>query len=114
MIRDRFTSRVCIVAVAAIACTHQRPVPARVQPEPAIKLIEHGKPAPAGTRLAIQFDDEPPMIQVADGLGGPPILYHGRGLNPNEITSIQVLKTKEARERFSDETLAAAILIKLK
>ena len=114
MTRDHFSPRFCIVAALAIACAQQGRVPTRSHPEPTIKLIERGNPAPAGTRLAIQFNDEPPTIQVADGSGGPPILYHGRELSPQEISSIQVLKTKEARDRFADQTLAGAILIKLK
>jgi hypothetical protein len=77
-------------------------------------LIEHGTPPPAGMRLAIQFDNEPPIIQVSDGKGGPPILYHGRELNPNQIKSIVVLRGKEARDRFGDRKLDAAILIGLK
>jgi hypothetical protein len=77
-------------------------------------LIEHGTPPPAGMRLAIQFDNEPPIVQVSDGKGGPPILYHGRELNPNQIKSIVVLRGKEARERFGDRKLDAAILIGLK
>jgi hypothetical protein len=77
-------------------------------------LIEHGTPPPAGMRLAIQFDNEPPIIQVSDGKGGPPILYHGRELNPNQIKSIVVLRGKEARDRFGDRKLDAAILVGLK
>jgi hypothetical protein len=77
-------------------------------------LIEHGTPPPAGMRMAIQFDNEPPIIQVSDGKGGPPILYHGRELNPNQIKSIVVLRGKEARDRFGDRKLDAAILIGLK
>jgi len=65
-------------------------------------------------RLAIQFDKEPPIVQVSDGQGGPPILYHGRELNPNEVKSIVVLRGKEARDRFHDRKLDAAILIELK
>jgi hypothetical protein len=65
-------------------------------------------------RLAIQFDNEPPIVQVSDGKGGPPILYHGRELNPNQIKSVVVLRGKEARDRFRDQKLDAAILIGLK
>lgn len=77
-------------------------------------IIEHGTPPPAGLRMAIQFNDEPPIVQVSDGKGGPPIMYHGRELNPNQIKSIVVLRGKEARERFGDRKLDAAILIGLK
>jgi len=65
-------------------------------------------------RLAIQFDNEPPVIQVSDGRGGPPLLYHGHELNPNQVKSVVVLRGKEARERFGDQKLDAAILIGLK
>jgi hypothetical protein len=69
---------------------------------------------PAGTRIAIQFNNEPPIVQVSDGRGGPPVLYHGHELNPDQLRSITVLKTKEARVRFADQTLDAAILIEFK
>jgi hypothetical protein len=65
-------------------------------------------------RLAIQINNEPHIVQVSDGQGGPPILYHGRELNPDQIKSIVVLRGKEARERFRDQKLDAAILIGLK
>jgi hypothetical protein len=65
-------------------------------------------------RLAIQFNGEPAIVQVSDGHGGPPLLYHGHELNPNQIKSIAVLRGKEARDRFRDQKLDAAILIELK
>jgi hypothetical protein len=40
--------------------------------------------------------------------------YHGRELNPDQIKSIVILRGKEARERFRDQKLDAAILIELK
>jgi hypothetical protein len=97
-----------------VACTHQTPAATQSQTEHRITLHEEGVPAPAGTRLAIQFNNEPPIIQVADGRGGPPILYHGHELKAEELKSIIILKTKEARERFGDQTLDAAILIEFK
>jgi hypothetical protein len=97
-----------------VACTHQAPVTSRVPAEHRISLIEHGTPPPAGTRVAIQFNNEPPIVQVSDGRGGPPILYHGQPLNPDQLKSVVILKTKEARERFGDQKLDAAILIELK
>ena len=72
------------------------------------------QPRPLGERLAIQFNDEPPIIQVSDGHGGPPITYHGQTLTNDRIKGIYVLKGKELRERFGDQTLAGAILIELK
>jgi len=77
-------------------------------------LIEHGTLPPAGIRLAIQFNNELPIVQVSDGRGGPPILYHGHELDPGEVKSIVVLRGKEARDRFRDRKLDAAILIELK
>ena len=77
-------------------------------------LIEHGTPPPAGMRLAIQFNNEPSFVQVSDGQGGPPILYHEHELNPDRVKSIVILRGKEARDRFHDRKLDAAILIELK
>jgi hypothetical protein len=65
-------------------------------------------------RLAIQFNDESPTVQVSDGQGGPPILYHGHELDPDRIKSIVILRGKDARDRFHDRKLDAAILIDLK
>jgi hypothetical protein len=100
--------------VLLLACTHQASVVPQARAEYRVKIHEDGIPAPAGTRLAIQFNNEPAIVQVADGRGGPPILYHGKDLNPDSVKSIRILRTKEARERFEDQTLDAAILIELK
>ena len=96
------------------ACTHQAPVASRVQMDQPVRLIEHGTPPPAGMRLAIQFNNEPPIVQVSDGQGGPPLLYHGHELNPDQLKSIVILRGKEARERFHDRKLDAAIIIELR
>src|SRR5213592_684532 len=104
----------CAAAIILLACTHRAPVASRVQLDHPVMLIEHGTPPPAGMRLAIQFNNEPPMFQVSDGRGGPPIMYNGHELNPDQIKSIVVLTGKEARERFRDRKLDAAILIELK
>jgi len=101
-------------SLVLVACSHQAPVSAPREPDCRIKLIETGTPPVAGTRFAIQFNDEPMIVHVADGRGGPPILYHGQQLNPDRLKSIIMLKTKEAREPFGDQTLDAAILIELK
>src|ERR1700686_1665732 len=90
-----------------VACTHRAPVVSRVQVDHPVMLIEHGTLPPAGIRLAIQFNNEPPIVQVSDGRGGPPILYHGHELNPDQVKSIVVLRGKEARERFRDRKLDA-------
>lgn len=99
--------------IVLVACTHQAPA-SRAKADNPVRLIEHPTPLAAGTRLAIQFNHEPPIVQVSDGRGGPPILYHGHELNPDQLKSIIVLKRKEARERFGDQTLDAAILIEFK
>jgi hypothetical protein len=100
--------------IILVACTHQAPGASRANADNPVRLIEHSTPLSAGTRLAIQFNHEPPIVQVSDGRGGPPILYHGHELNPDQLKSIIVLKRKEARERFGDQTLDAAILIEFK
>jgi hypothetical protein len=102
------------ISLVLVACSHQAPVSSPPESNRRIKLIETGTPPVAGTRFAIQFNDEPMIVHVADGRGGPPILYHGQQLNPDRLKSIIMLKTKEARERFGDQTLDAAILIELK
>jgi hypothetical protein len=75
---------------------------------------ERNTPMPLGTRLAIQFNNEPVIIQVSDGRGGPPITYHGQVLTDDRIKGMYVLRAKEARARFGDQTLTGAILIELK
>lgn len=110
----RSNSLLCAAAVLVVACTHRVPVASRVQLEHPVMLIEHGTLPPAGVRLAIQFNNEPPIVQVSDSRGGPPIMYHGHELNPDQVKSIVVLRGKEARERFSDRKLDAAIIIELK
>jgi hypothetical protein len=100
--------------ILLVACHHRATVISRAEAEHPIRLIEHGTPPPAGTRLAIQFNNEPPIIQVADGQGGPPLQYHGHELDVDRVKSIVVIRGKEARERFGDRKLDAAILIELK
>jgi hypothetical protein len=77
-------------------------------------LIEHGTLPPPGYRMAIQINDEPAIVQVSDGRGGPPILYHGHELDPDRVKSIVIIRGKEAREKFRDRKLDAAIVIELK
>ena len=110
----RLNSILFAAGILLVACTHRAPVVSRAQVDHPVMLIEHGTPPPAGFRLAIQFNNEPPIVQVSDGRGGPPLLYHGHELNPDLVKSIVVLRGKEARERFRDRRLDAAILIELK
>jgi hypothetical protein len=103
-----------VAAVVVTGCTH----PALVAP-PAptgyrLTIHEEGPPAPAGIRIAWQINNEPPIIQVTDGQGGPPILYHGHEIDSDQLKSIRVLKGKEARDRFGDQTLDAAIIMEFK
>lgn len=62
----------------------------------------------------MQFNAEPPTIQISDGRGGPPISYHGQPVTANRVKSIRILKAYEACHRFKDQTLVGAILIELK
>jgi hypothetical protein len=101
-------------ALFVVACTHKAPEPLPPHDAPKISIHETFPPAPAGTRVLFQFNDEPPIIQVADGKGGPPLLYHGRPLFPEEIKSVESLNAKKAQARFGDETLSGALLIMLK
>ena len=68
-----------ILAMLLVACAHPKAseeVPAKSLSR-RIMLIEHGSSLPVGTRTAYVFDNEPPIIVVSDGKGGPEILYHG-------------------------------------
>ena len=97
------------------ACARQAPVVTSTQVEhPALLLHHEGTPPAAGTRLLIQFNNEPVIIWVADGLGGPPILYHGKTLDSDSVKSIRVLRAQEIRERFGDQKIGGAIVIELK
>src|SRR4051812_41607409 len=101
-------------AALVLGCAHRPSVTPKAQPQNRVTIGEKGTPLPAGTRLAIQVNNEPPIIQVADGRGGPPFLYHGHELNRDRLKSVIILNGKEARERFGDQTLYAAILIETK
>jgi hypothetical protein len=104
-----------LAACAALSACHQRESAApQAKAEQTIHLVEHGTPFASGTRTLYQLNNEPPIVVVSDGRGGPPLLYRGQPLNPNQIKSIQILKKREARERFGDQTLDAAIFIELK
>jgi hypothetical protein len=100
-------------AVLLAGCTHQAPAAPQARTEHPVTLNDWN-PTPAGTRIAFQVNNEPPVIQVSDGRGGPPILYHGHDINPDQLKSIRVLKGKEARDRFGDQTLDAAIIMEFK
>jgi hypothetical protein len=112
MLRTRYLA---IAFTLCVACARQAPVVTSAQVEhPALLLRHEGTPPPAGTRLLIQFDNEPVITWVADGLGGPPILYHGKKLDSDSIKSIRILRAQEIRERFGDQKIDGAILIGLK
>ena len=110
----RLNSILVAAGILLGACRHQAPVVSQTQVDHPVRLIEHGTLPPAGMRLAIQINQEPPIIQISDGGGGPPILYHGHELDADQIKSVVILRGKEARERFNDRKLDAAILIELK
>lgn len=63
-------------------------------------------------RMAYQFNDEPVIIVNADG--SEPVLYHGVRVKPEQIKTVRVLNTTEARKQFGDQTLVGAFLIELK
>jgi hypothetical protein len=95
--------------------TLQTPITTSAPSDKPVRLgPERGSPLPLGTRLAIQFNNEPVIIQVSDGHGGPLITYRGQVLTYDQIKGIYVLKAKEARDRYGDQTLAGAILVELK
>ena len=94
--------------------TLQTPLSTSATDNSRIRLDNHGHPLPLGERMAIQFNSEPAIILVSDGRGGLPITYHGQVLTDDRIKAIYVIRAKEARERFGDQTLAGAILIELK
>ena len=113
MIRTRYLGFACTLWI--VACARQAPVITSTQVEhPALLLHHEGTPPAAGTRLMIQFNNEPVILWVADGLGGPPILYHGKKLVSNSIKSIRTLLAQEIRQRFGDQKNDGAILIELK
>lgn len=101
-------------AVLLIGCAHQAPVTPQAQAGHRVTAIHDGSPTPTGIRIAWQINNEPPIIQVTDGKGGPPILYHGHEIDSDQLKSIRVLKGKEARDRFGDQTLDAAIIMEFK
>ena len=100
--------------ILLVACHRQAPVVPQTKLVHPVMLLEHGTLPPAGMRLAIQINNEPPTFQVSDERGGPPILYHGDELDADRIKSVVIIRGKEARERFRDRKLDAAILIQLK
>jgi hypothetical protein len=95
------------------ACAHQASTPPASQRGHRIAYRD-GISVPAGTRFAVQFNNEPPIVKVADGQGPLALRYHGRELPADRVKSVIVLKRKEARERFGDQTIDAAILVELK
>ena len=112
MIRSAY--RLFALVVVLQACTHHTPPAPQSQPDHRVRLYDGGKPAPAGTHFAIQFNSVPAINYVADGHGGPPMLYHGHEIRPDELKSLIILNAKDARARFGDQTLDAAILIEFK
>jgi len=68
----RLRNVVIAASVALVACSRQAPISVPRESNPRIKLIDTGTPPVAGTRIAIQFNDEPMIVHVADGRGGPP------------------------------------------
>jgi hypothetical protein len=109
----RSTSFLAAWAMIVVACAHHTPVPTRAQ-QPEYRIHTGQVIKPAGERTVIQFNDEPGVIYVSDGKGGPVINYHGQPLRDEQVKSIRSLTANEARQRFGDATLTGAMLIGLK
>jgi hypothetical protein len=109
----RSTTLLAASTVIGVACALRTPAPTPAQ-QPEYRI--HTGPAikPAGERTVIQFNDEPPIVYVSDGKGGPAIIYHGEPLRDEQVKSIRSLTANEARQRFGDATLTGAVLIALK
>jgi len=110
---NRSTSLLAASTVIIGACAHRTPVPTDAQ-QPEYRIHTGPGIKPAGERTIIQFNDEPPVIYVSDGKGGPFITYHGQPLRDEQVKSIRSLSANEARQRFGDATLTGAIFIELK
>ena len=104
---------VVISSLMLLACTRQEPVAALPQPEQRV-TPKQGVLTPGRAHMAYQFNNEPVIIQDADGPGAGAVLYHGRQLTPDQIKTVHVLHLTEARKRFEDQTLVGAILVELK
>jgi hypothetical protein len=109
-------SRYFLVALLGgfLGCAHQAPAAERAKPKQSVHIGLDPVIRPFGERLAFQFNDEPPVILVSDGRGGPPIMYHGKPLSPERVVSIRSLNANAARVRFGDQTLVGAFLVELK
>ena len=94
--------------------TLQTPITTSAQATKHRPFSPEGMPMPLGERLAIQFNNEPAIIQVSDGRRTLSLTYQGQPLMVDRVKTITILKAKDARERFGDQTLAGAILIELK
>jgi hypothetical protein len=108
-------SLMIVFAGLLIACARQPPH--APEPAPQTRIHLDGYPPlirPIGDRFAVQFNDEPPIVQVSDGRGGPPISYHGQPVMADRVKSIRILTADEARDRFKDQTLVGAVLFELK
>ena len=94
------------------ACAHA-PLAAEEQSAPPARVDEQWDSRHTRPRVAIQFNDEPAFIRNLGGGDGAPIMYRGKPINPDRIKTIDVLKAKEARERFGDPNLDYALLIEI-
>ena len=56
--------------IGLVACSHGALASPPSQSNIRVQLIETGPQPAAGTRFAIQFNDEPAIVPVADGRGG--------------------------------------------
>ena len=109
----RSSHLVVLSSFVILACARQAPVTALPQPEQRV-TPKTGVLTPGRAHMAYQFNNEPVIIQDADGPGAGMVLYHGLQLTPDQIKTVKTLNVTEARKRFGDQTLVGAILIELK
>jgi hypothetical protein len=111
MVRSLYLLIVSIVVLGA--CNHRPSVETQVAASRRVYLGHDPVIRPLGERLAFLFDDGSVFIQVSDGSGGPPILYHDKPLPFERLKSVRRLSASEVRERLGDQTLVGGFLIEV-
>ena len=96
-----------------VACAHTPPA-AIEQNAPPARLDEGWDSRHTRPRVAIQVNDEPAFIRNLGGGDGGPMMYRGKPITADRVKTINIIKAKEARERFGDPNLDYALLIELK
>ena len=111
MVRSLYLLFASIVLLGA--CKHRALVETGVAAGRSVHLGHDPVVRPLGERLAFLFDDGSVFIQVSDGSGGPPILYHDKPLRVERLKSVRRLSASEVRERLGDQTLVGGFLIEV-